>query len=130
MSMKVYTSYYTKVNRCKIKDRLVLVQVSNTRPQWWEGRIHDLGKLLAPDWSLINAYKNGTITYEAFCEEYKADLSRRVEPTDVVDKLEEIARECGLELVVLLCWEKEGCHRFALAEWLEPYCNVVGEIEL
>lgn len=130
MSMKVYTSYYSKVSNCRVKDRLVLVQVSNTRPTWWEGTIHNLGSELAPPWDLINAYKDGVITYETFCKEYRDHLDREHTPEEIVEKLEEISRERGLELVVLLCWEKTGCHRTALGEWLSGACRVVGELEL
>lgn len=120
--MKLYTSYYAKESRAS-HDAL-LVRVSNTIPDWFRKSTVVLPVNVFPDWTIINAFKSGELSYEAFCEEYIKRLSDKVQPAFLLTKLEELAQANNKDTVILLCYEKDGnaCHRTALANYIDDGC--------
>jgi uncharacterized protein YeaO (DUF488 family) len=118
--MRIYTSYYAKVARASTD--ALLVQVSNTKPKWFEKDTVILPINVFPDWNLINAFKAGQIDYNAFCAEYRKMLSVRTTPDELLFTLNGIMVAKGKEEAILLCYEKENCHRFELARFLDTDC--------
>lgn len=124
----VKTSYFSKVSR-GANPNSKLVVISNSYPNWFRGEFVYL-KNLSPQWSDVEAYKNGFISYDTLKENYLATLHSRFESTQAIHDyvLEKVGAVDGDE-IILLCWEKEKnlCHRIALANevFKEEY---VGEL--
>ncbi len=123
--MKIYTSYWAKAS--KAPDNALIVCVSNTAPTWYQGYYVRPTVNVYPDWSLINAYKNGIITYEQFCVEYRRNLLGTYEAEFIYHEIENQARLHGKDIVVFTCWEKDpnSCHRIELARIVsvDDYCG-------
>lgn len=116
----IYSSYYAKVRSLDVTDAM-LVQVSNTKPQWFQQEILNVANLTAPDWNLINRYKSGEISFEQFGERYIQSLNQKMKRDEFVSKLTEVAEENNYKTIILLCYEKSlnECHRKFLGEWLQ-----------
>ena len=108
----IWTSYYGnyKGNRG--------LCVSNTQPK--PARYINL-KSLNPDWLMVEAYKNGNITWKEFRKAYIKKLKKLA--------VHEYAKLC--QGSVLLCWEKDykHCHRSILVEWFTRNGYLAGELE-
>lgn len=126
--IKVHTSYYAGVRNLPY-GKVVFVQVSNTTPDWFDKPLCRLSQNVFPDWSIINQYKSGAISYEAFSERYRETLDTICDRKKLIDELEQLAEERNCTNVVLLCWEKDDkqCHRSVLGEWLK-IDNFKGEL--
>ena len=114
--MGIYTSYYSMVPRLD-EDRYCFIRVSKSKPAWLDG-VKIIGiEALYPHWDLINDWKSGNITWEAYRERYLYQLSF-LSREDIVNQINEISR--GKE-AVLFCYEANNkpCHRHILAEWLD-----------
>lgn len=116
--MDIYTGYYKKFE--KTGPAYTLIQVSNSRPSWFDWNITKLPEV-CPDWVCVRALKDGTMTEETFADMYRKKLSG-LDKDRILDRIRRIAenRDDGQKDVILLCWEKTGsfCHRHILAEWL------------
>ncbi len=112
--MELFTGYYAKHG-----NHPNAVAISQGVPEWFHGRVN---KLVAPDWDIIMAYKNGQITEEEYTKRYTAQLDRIG-----INKILTSFKDGD----VLLCYEKSGrfCHRHILAEWLEYYGYFVDELD-
>ena len=119
--MDLYTSYYTKVLKEETSD-CILVQVSNTKPDWFSKELVSL-ESLAPSWKLINLFKNGVIDMDKFSDDYIRELDSKIDGAVIKKALEQMCSLCDVDNVILVCWEKdyENCHRTPLAQWLEDY---------
>lgn len=117
--IEIYSSYYSRIKSLDTES-ILLVQVSQTLPEWFSGEIVNVGKLVAPNWSLINRYKGGQISYAEFSEQYRHQLDSTVDKKKILNEILLLAEERNCQYVVLLCWEKdmEECHRKVLGEWL------------
>lgn len=115
--MEIYTSYYAKASRMDLEDCL-LVKVSNTQPDWFIHKTHVLTTDVYPDWSLINSYKNGEISYEKFGALYTRQITSHTQPEFILQEVKNLCKIHDKEKVVFLCYEKEigTCHRLVLAE--------------
>lgn len=115
----IYTSYYAKVRSLNVSDML-LVQVSNTKPEWFAYDILNVANITAPSWSLINKYKSGEIGFEEFGEQYLQNLNQKMRKEDFVNKLQQVAEDNNSKMITLLCYEKDinTCHRKFLGDWL------------
>jgi uncharacterized protein YeaO (DUF488 family) len=120
--MRLYTSYYAKVARASVD--ALLIQVSNTAPNWFDKRLVSLDINVCPDWEYINAFKNGEISYEAFCSEYRRVLTSKVQPEFILHEIKGLSQVYNKEAVILLCYEKDGnsCHRTELARLIDDGC--------
>lgn len=117
--MRIWTSYYSAMkNKAAALDAVTLVQVSNTRPDWFPYDIWVPDIKVCPSWEIINRFKRKEISYEQFTDMYLNELNGRTSPEGVLRELQSISDESGLNDLVLLCWEKAECHRFALARWV------------
>lgn len=123
--MRIFTSYYSRVSSIvKYGDNVLLVQVSNTKPKWLQLKTVKPGIQMWPSWDLINAYKDGLMSYAAFSERFQNYLDGYTSSGQLHDELERISKEYGCTNLILLCWEKTGCHRTALAAYIgKDYCG-------
>lgn len=115
--MRIYTSYYRKID--KVGSEFALIQVSNSKPVWFVWNVSKLPEVY-PDWSNVQAFKYGVMTEDEFEKAYRDKLAQ-LDRNTILSKIETIANKDGFERdVVLLCWEGTGkfCHRHILAEWL------------
>jgi uncharacterized protein YeaO (DUF488 family) len=118
--MKMYTSYYARVSKAPLD--ALLIRVSNTAPKWFDKELVTLSKCVFPKWSDINAYKNGLIDYNMFSTAYRESIIREVDPDLIMAEIEELAETHGKDTVVLLCYERTGCHRTVLAHLIDNGC--------
>jgi uncharacterized protein YeaO (DUF488 family) len=70
----------------------------------------------APSLDLLETYKDGTLSFDAFAQRYEAEMRARPE---ALEHLRELERRHGT--VVLLCWERppQHCHREVLVRLLD-----------
>lgn len=120
--MRIYTSYYAKVGR--MNTDALLVRVSNTAPSWFSKMLTTLNTNVYPDWRIINAFKDGSMSYETFCTKYRESLMDRTTSNELLEEIKRMAFSYGKEDVVLLCYEKNGaeCHRTELAHFIDNGC--------
>lgn len=95
------------------------VSIARTVPRVYMGKKCEI---LAPKFSLLDAYKAGQITEEEYTNIYNNTV---LEP--LKDKIKELYYETLGEDSILLCWEKytEFCHRRLVAKWFETNLGVV-----
>lgn len=108
--MTIFTSSYVAHRR--IVDPIG-IGISASTPHWFRGQVY---KKVAPSWELLRAYKNKSIDFDGYTEQYLDYLhSNNVTPEMIISDLKKYG-----DPVVLLCWEKERdlCHRGILAELL------------
>lgn len=117
--MRIWTSYYAAIkSRADIDSAVTLVQVSNTKPDWFPYNVWVPDIKVCPSWKIIDQYKSGNISYDQFTRLYIEELNGHTSPEAVRNELIGISNETGIEDIALLCWEKTMCHRFPLAEWI------------
>lgn len=100
----IYTSYFS--NADKIPNTLRKLSISTSKKVTLDGRIGEL----APTWTLVQNYKNGTINSTEYTIQYNKQLEK-LDPAIVPDNC------------VLFCYEKPGdfCHRHLVAQWLNKH---------
>ena len=115
--MKIYTSYYKKMENIGVN--YVLVQVSVSKPNWFRLPTIQL-KEVYPDWRLVSGLKSGEISRQEFTDRYMQQL-RKLSRIEILSKLKTFSNANDYEDVVLLCWENKSgfCHRHILADWLD-----------
>ena len=104
----IKTSYFA--NWRNFPSNYEQINISLYPPKGWnKGSL----KLVAPNASLLAAYKNNTITKE----EYEKIYIKQLEDSGLTPQK---VKEMLPENTLLLCYEKKGdfCHRHILAEWL------------
>lgn len=117
--MRIWTSYYGALKRkTGIDTAVALVQVSNTKPEWFPYGVWVPDIKVWPSWKIINRYKSGEISYDYFTRLYIDELNCRTTPEKVLNEFQAVSNVVGLEDVVLLCWEVTGCHRVPLAQYV------------
>ena len=128
MFMKIFTSYYSRVNKLGCIPNTIYARVSNTEPDWFTMNHIDLSKY-APKWTLINKLRNGIISPTEFYEEYLKYLSTTFDRDIELYNIQQQVLSLGYQDICLLCWEaiNKPCHRYVLAEWLDKD-NCYGEI--
>ena len=118
--MKIYTSYYKKIERDP--RGLIPVRISTSEPKWFTWYCETIPELY-PGWDLVNGIKSETLSYQDYERIYKERL-KNLDRNEILAKLEKISHMCGDRDIVLLCYEvpEDFCHRHFVAEWLD--CNV------
>lgn len=88
------------------------MQVSNSRPRWFEGDVLEL-YLMYPEWSLVRDYKDGKITPMEYVERYVAACTEDKVQQSIV-MINDYAIAHNKSKVILVCWEGPGkfCHRY------------------
>ena len=123
LSPGVYTSYYRHAD--DLKEHVILLQVSNTKPEWSMFEIYPMLKILAPKWEYVQKLKDNLISWTEFEALYRSQLSQKdLQPIrEALDRLVETTKKP----VILLCWEKnhQRCHRSILSDVLG-----YGDVEL
>lgn len=113
--MKYYTSYWSKVSRVDTS-RLLLVQVSNTKPKWFRKEVIEWSGIY-PDWDLVNGFKQGFITEQQYRDRYYAQVGKLLNTPRFKQIFENACRDKELDGVCLVCWEADGfCHRYIVGE--------------
>lgn len=117
----MYTGYFAKYKKYQ-EEGLIPVSIARKTPYWFNG---DSYIILAPKYTLINDYKNGTITEEEYTIRYNKWLSCLV-PEHVIEELSSFG---DLDKIVLCCYEKptDFCHRHLVSKWLSNYVGNIGE---
>lgn len=95
------------------------VAISIAPPDWYTGRRYSK---LAPEWSIVLALKNNTITEAQYVEAYyKLLKERKLDPYKVVEELGDGA--------IMLCYEKSSqfCHRVIVRDWIRITTGIVVE---
>ena len=117
--MKIYTSYFGNPKLMVLPKNTITVSIANTTPKWFYVDLK-LDKF-NPEWDLVNAFKTGNISFDAFSSSYANTLSYRF--TDfsgireyLMDNINALGKDC--DTAILLCWEKDHnrCHRSVLAK--------------
>ena len=92
-----------------------IIAITRSRPNDWK---YECKPIFAPSWRLLKEYKDGYITYQEFKERYLNEMRYLYRTTTI---LQEFAKECMQESVVLCCYCKsdEFCARAILKEILE-----------
>lgn len=123
---EIYTSYY---NRAKALDpnRWEFVQISNSKPTWWEYATTKLDAVIPP-WNIVSDYKAGRITWAKYTDEYNYYLNNE----DMEDAIGTIEKLAEAKNVVLLCWEDptNKCHRHLFADYMNKLGIEVKELVL
>ena len=92
-----------------------IIAITRARPKDWK---YECKPIFAPSWRLLKEYKGGYITYHKFKDRYLNEMRHLYRSTTI---LQEFAKECMKEPVVLCCYCKndEYCARAILKEILE-----------
>lgn len=108
--MKVYTSYYGKVQKLR-KENILLVNIARKKPNWFFGLSCEK---LFPDRGMLK------LDEVEYTKRYEAILSR-LPPMQVYRELDTMMRNYGASAVALVCWEKpeKFCHRHLVAKWFK-----------
>lgn len=108
--MKVYTSYYGKVQKLR-KENILLVNIARKKPNWFFGLSCEK---LFPDRGMLK------LDEVEYTKRYEAILSR-LAPMQVYRELDTMMRNYGASAVALVCWEKpeKFCHRHLVAKWFK-----------
>lgn len=116
--MKIYTSYYARVNNL-INDGIVPISISLYNPPQYIGLKY---RKLAPTIQTLSKYKSNPDTC-IYTEMYRKSVLDRLEAKKVVDELESLSK--GRD-VALICYEKydKFCHRFLVAGWLTYFLGI------
>jgi len=104
---KVYTSYYSVVDKYVLKGRQVSISVSS--PKGFRGIRYTK---LMPSVELLRDYKGGRVDKNEYIKRYYCETLNKLNPSEVYNELKG---------KVLLCWEKKGefCHRAIVLYWLK-----------
>ena len=119
--MKVYTSYYAKVN--KLPAGVVPISISSKAPFFYKGLEY---KKIAPKYWFLMKYKEDHD--EAFyTEQYYKEVLSQLDPVQVLFDLQVLSE--GKD-VALLCYERPAdfCHKHLVANWLTQAGIVCEEI--
>lgn len=91
----------------------------------------DVGKLMAPGWNAVRAFKDGRIDWETYTERYRDLLRERY--ARYAQAFHDLIREAIDEdkRLVLVCYCNVGpgcdeCHRFLMADILEKIAEQEG----
>ena len=120
--MIIKTGYFAQTRKY-IAAGYTPIAITASMPVWFKGNSMPV---FAPEWSLVERWKSGRITWDEYIEEYTSMLDRRgikyaLQTLETFDK------------VVFLCYEKpsDKCHRHLLAEYLNKHHNLnVMEFEI
>ena len=104
----MYTSYFAKLYKLKNP-----ISISRYSPSWYHGVEY---KKLAPDSSILVAYKNKEIDTEEYTKRFLQQLAT-LDPRTVYQELRAIHNS---KIFCLLCYEKpyDFCHRHLVCDWL------------
>ena len=108
----IYTTYFAKVK--SLPTGVIPVSICMRPPNGWRG---EQMKSLAPDWGLINMWKDHLLSEAEFREQYYKEVLAKKDPDAVVAA---IHKKTGGRDFALVCYEKTGdvCHRHYIADWL------------
>ncbi|MEG2262824.1 MAG: DUF488 family protein [Clostridia bacterium] len=120
----IYTSYYGNLRYLSRMQDYQLVAIANTAPV--EGIARQ--KMFMPAWQLIQDFKTGHMTTEAWVEAYIKQLDA-LGFNCIQDYLEQL--ENNNQDTAFLCYERPDmpCHRHILAEYLRRHSFDVREAD-
>jgi len=116
--MQIYTSYWNRVLHNNTNGYLI-VQVSNTKPGYFDkSPVLEL-KRMYPIWSTVSAYREGRITEAEYLTRYRKQITEE----DIAASrslLQSTLDQLGLDKAIFTCYENfnKFCHRYACAEMI------------
>lgn len=118
--MEIFTSYYNKAKALS-PDRWEFVQISNSKPSWWEYPTTKLDALVPP-WHIVSAYKYHGMSWAEYTEQYMYHI-QNCEAEDAIGTIEKLAEKKN---VVLLCHEPPDreCHRHLLSFYMRKKLGI------
>lgn len=121
--MRIWTSNYAKANRLSASN-YAFVRLSSSRPEWFNQPLLPIPQLY-PSWEIIDAFKNGRITWAQYVEAYNEQLYG-ISISEVSNVILNYMLSHNLNNAILLCWCKETdpCHRKLVAKWLSDYMDI------
>ena len=110
--MKIYTSYFAKMN--KFPSDFIPVAICGWIPDFYKGL---WTKKVAPKWSFLQAWKQNHDN-DLYIEHFNKEILDATTPEDFINLLKNMTNNA--ENVVLLCYEKPSdfCHRHLVADWI------------
>jgi len=116
--MKIYTSYFAKVERITRKD-IVTIGIAINPPDFYTGNNY---RPLAPSHDLVTKFNNRQISRATYDKHYNTQLGN-LDPNAVLYDLHKIS---GGRDITLLCYEKDpkDCHRSNVSHWLNKTLNL------
>lgn len=112
---KIFTSYYAKAAKLD-KDKYTFCSISRGTPTWFPYKLVDR-KSLAPSSYLLSKYKEGEMSWKEYEAIYIREQGLPQMADTILDDLENLVDYYN-KPVVLLCYEKEQCHRFILGRFI------------
>lgn len=71
--------------------------------------------ILAPSWEMLNAYKDGRITWDEYVRRYVKEMANKASNAEML----RIGKLAKSKDVYLVCFERVGnCHRFLLVDMI------------
>lgn len=115
--MEIATGYFAKAKQYAERG-YALVSIARVAP-WFiakEFKVYPLEELAPTD--EILALKDKTSEYT---KRYTAEILKKLDPIRIMSSLSLIARQEGVNKVVLMCYEspEKFCHRHIVADWIE-----------
>lgn len=119
--MKLYTSYFARVEKLREMGYDNLVCISGYAPKWFnneERRSLRYFPLLAPRSSWWREWHDNNLGNDWYVKQYYDTVLSELNPNEVVEELGDKA--------VMLCYEKPGdfCHRHLVADWIRTNTGV------
>lgn len=111
----IFTSYYAKAARLSSKE-YTFCSISRGIPVWFPYDLVHL-KHLAPSSQLLARYKKGEITWEQYESIYIKEMDLPHQVPFILERLNLIIKQYN-KPIVLLCYEKDTCHRFILGRFI------------
>jgi len=83
-------------------------------------------KTFSPTWAMVMGYKKGTLSWEGYCEEYRAMMRKSYKENK--EAWEDLIKSCNGKELILLCYCPAGsnCHRLLLQGYLGAVATAMG----
>ena len=111
----IYTGYYANLRRY-LAAGCAPIGISVGTPKYLQGSgLLQFVKRLAPRYDMLRIEDE-----DEYTRRYKSEVLGRLDYRSVIAEIEALAKSCGKQSAVLLCYEKppKFCHRSLVAEWI------------
>lgn len=128
--MRIYTSYFSAINKIKVAFRGNVRIVSISRVTYDSIKVDEVYNKLSPTYELLAKYKNKEVNWNEYEIIFKRDVLDKLDINTVLSELKSIAD--NKDNIVLCCYEKpsDNCHRHLVADWFRSNNIECSEIQL
>lgn len=128
--MRVYTSYFSVINKIKVKFRGNVRVVSISRITYDSIKVDAVYNKLSPTYGLLAKYKNNEVSWDEYTNIFNKDVLSKLDINTVISELSAI--DDNKDNIVLCCYEKpeDNCHRHLVSEWFRSNNIECSEIQL